>query len=182
MAGLNLALTRFGTLSWSVVSEPAIALAESGVTITADLKRQLDGWTRKADELSRRAILRNGAVPGVGSKWAQRILARLLRRLAAEGPEAFYHGDIPRIIVQQVRDRGGILAVDDFENYRPIIVEPLAIDYRGHRVLTSPQPSGGLTSLQILKTLEQFELPNLQSAPAAYFHLFAEAAKLAWRD
>jgi gamma-glutamyltranspeptidase/glutathione hydrolase len=109
-------------------------------------------------------------------------MAGLLRRLAADGPGAFYHGDIPRAIVRQVRDHGGILAEEDFAAYRPTLVEPLAIGYRGHRVLTPPPPSGGLTSLQILRTLEQFDLSGLPPWGAEYFHLVAEAAKLAWRD
>src|SRR4051794_36068238 len=66
VAGLDLALTRFGTLPWAAVSEPAIALADNGVTITADLKRTLDNWWRKADPVSRRALFPAGAVPDAG--------------------------------------------------------------------------------------------------------------------
>jgi gamma-glutamyltranspeptidase / glutathione hydrolase len=182
VAGLELALQHCGTLPWAVVSEPALALAEGGVPVTADLQRQLESWAKKADPVSRRALFPGGAVPTAGAVWGQRDLAELLRRLAAEGPGAFYQGDIPRQIVRQVQDHGGILAEEDFTHYRPAVVEPLAIDYRGHRVLTPPPPSGGLTSLQILKTLEQFELSRLPAGGAEYFHLAAEAAKLAWQD
>src|SRR5205814_6916331 len=94
-------------------------------------------------------------LPEVGTLWTQPDLGRFLRRLAEEGPQAFYHGDVPRQIVRQVREQGGILAEEDFERYRPEIVAPLATAYRGYRVLTPPPPSGGLTSLQILRTLEQ---------------------------
>jgi gamma-glutamyltranspeptidase/glutathione hydrolase len=182
VAGLALALERFGTQSWAAVSEPAIGLAEQGVPMTAHLKAQLDDWAKKADAISRRALFPDGTVPEVGTVWRQPDLARLLVRLADQGPRAFYQGDIPQMIVRQVRVGGGILAEEDFERYQPSIVEPLAIDYRGIRVLTSPPPSGGLTSLQILKVLEQFELSNLEPWGAEYFHLFAEAAKQCWQD
>src|SRR5947209_4708292 len=182
VAGLALALERFGTLPWAAVSEPAVALAEGGVPVTAELKAQLDKWATKADPVSRRALFPDGAVPAAGAVWVQRDLAGLLRRLAAEGPGAFYRGEIPRAIVRQVREHGGILAEEDFERYRPAVVEPLAIEYRGHRVLTPPPPSGGLTSLQILKTLEQFDLSRLEPWGADYFHLVAEAARPAWQD
>jgi gamma-glutamyltranspeptidase / glutathione hydrolase len=182
VAGLELALQRFGTLPWAVVSEPAIALAEQGVPVSAELKRQLDNWARKADSVSLRALFPSGAVPDEGVVWAQRDLAKLLQRLAKDGPGTFYRGDIPRAIVQQLRDRGGILAEEDFERYRPTIVEPLGIKYRGYHVLTAPPPSGGLTSLQILKTLEQFDLSKLRPWGADYFHLIAEAAEMAWHD
>jgi gamma-glutamyltranspeptidase / glutathione hydrolase len=182
VAGLELALNRFGTLSWAVVSEPAIVLAERGLPVTAILKQQLDEWARKADPISQRALFPAGTVPQVGTTWQQSDMARLLRRLSQQGPREFYQGDIPQMIVRQVRSGGGILAEEDFERYQPEVVEPLATDYRGNRVLTPPPPSGGLTSLQILKVLEQFELSNLEPWGAEYFHLFAEAAKQSWQD
>src|SRR5438270_10087663 len=55
VAGLALALERFGTLPWAAVAGPALALAEGGVPVTAELKRQLDNWAQKSDPLSRRA-------------------------------------------------------------------------------------------------------------------------------
>jgi gamma-glutamyltranspeptidase/glutathione hydrolase len=182
VAGLDLALTRFGTLPWAAVSGPAIALAEGGLPVTAQLKRQLDDWAQKADPVSRRALFPRGAPPNAGEMWVQQDLAGLLRRLSEDGPTAYYHGDIPRAIVRQVQAHGGILAEADFTAYRPAVVEPLEIDYRGHRVLTPPPPSGGLTSLQILKTLEQFDLSAIPPWKTEYFHLVAEAAKLSWQD
>jgi gamma-glutamyltranspeptidase / glutathione hydrolase len=182
VAGLALALERFGTMPWAVVSGPAVGLAEGGVPVTAELQRQLESWATKSDPVSRRALFPNGAMPGAGAVWVQRDLAGLLRRLATEGPGAFYRGDIPQRIVRQVRDQGGILTEEDFARYRPAVVEPLGIDYRGCRVLTPPPPSGGLTSLQILKTLEQFDLSKVKAWGAKYYHLVAEAAKLSWQD
>jgi len=182
VAGLAMALDQFGTLPWGVVSEPAIALAESGMSVTEELRLQLRDWAKKADPLSLRALFPDGAVPAAGATWRQRDLARLLTRLATDGPGALYQGDIPREIVRQVKSNGGILSEADFSQFRPKLVEPLAIDYRGYRALTPPPPSGGLTSLQILKTLEQFDVSKVQPWGAEYFHLFIEAAKPCWQD
>jgi gamma-glutamyltranspeptidase/glutathione hydrolase len=182
VAGLALALERFGTQPWATVSASAIRLADEGVSMTADLKRQLDEFVKKADATSRRALFPDGSVPDVGSVWRQADMAKLLRRLAEHGPQAFYHGEIPETIVRQVHAGGGILAEEDFERYQPEVIEPLAIAYRGYRILTPPPPSGGLTSLQILKVLESFELSSLEPWSADYFHLFAEAAKQCWQD
>jgi gamma-glutamyltranspeptidase/glutathione hydrolase len=182
VAGLAMAVERFGTLSWANISDPAIALAENGVPVTEELHRQLRDWAKKADPLSLRALFPDGMLPAPGAVWVQRHLAGLMRRLAAEGPESLYHGDIPRTIVRQVQANGGILSEEDFARYRPAMVEPLAIDYRSYRVLTPPPPSGGLTSLQILKMLEQFDLSRLQPWGADYFHRFVESSKLGWRD
>jgi gamma-glutamyltranspeptidase/glutathione hydrolase len=182
VAGLDLAREQFGTRSWAAVSTPALALAEQGVLVSADLNRELENWARRADPASLAALLPSASSPEPGTLWPQPDLARLLRRLIDGGPGLFYHGDIPQRIVRQVREHGGILAEDDFAGYRPQVVPPLEIDYRGCRVVTPPPPSGGLTCLQILKTLEAFELAERPPWDAEYFHLFAEAAKQAWHD
>src|SRR4051794_25570743 len=63
VAGLALAVERLGTQSWATVSQPAIRLAQQGVTITVDLKRQLDDWSSKTDVTSRRALIADETVP-----------------------------------------------------------------------------------------------------------------------
>src|SRR5437763_14023282 len=68
VAGLALALERFGTLSWAAVSEPAVALAEGGVPVTAELTAHLDKWAVKADPVSRRALFPGGAGPTGGQE------------------------------------------------------------------------------------------------------------------
>jgi gamma-glutamyltranspeptidase/glutathione hydrolase len=182
IAGLDLALASFGTLPWKDVSAPANRLAEDGVAVTATLRRQLDGWFTKADPGSRRAFLADGVVPDVGSVWRQPDLARLLRRLADNGPASFYHGDVPRAIVRQVQTHGGLLTESDFASYRPLTTAPLTMHYRGFRVLTPPLPSAGVTSLALLIGLDTHALADVEPWSARYFHLVAEAAKYAWDD
>jgi gamma-glutamyltranspeptidase/glutathione hydrolase len=182
VAGLALALEKFGTQLWADVSQSAIRLADDGITVSLLLKKQLDDFAKKAEAISRRALFPTGAIPSAGAIWRQPDMAQLLKRLAEQGPQSFYQGEIPKTIVRQIRAGGGILAEQDFEQYRPEIVEPLAADYRGYRVLTPPPPSGGLTTLQILSVLERFELSRLEPFGAEHFHLIAEATKLCWQD
>ena len=182
VAGLGFALREFGTMSWAKVTERAIALAEEGVLVDPDTRRHLEKWRETTDPVSLCAAFPDGNLPQVGQPWIQKDLATMLRTLAREGPEAFYRGEIPRRIVKQVREHGGVLSEADFARYRPTLVEPLSIDYRGHAIFTPPPPSGGITMLQILKTLEQFDLQAVEPWSAEYFHLVVEAAKLCWAD
>jgi gamma-glutamyltranspeptidase/glutathione hydrolase len=112
----------------------------------------------------------------------QADLARLIARLGDEGLASFYTGEIARTIVGQVQAHGGVLAEDDLNDFEATIVEPLHIDYRGHTLFTPPLPSGGLTSLSILKTLEQFDLAKLTPWGAEYIDLFAGASNLTWQE
>jgi gamma-glutamyltranspeptidase/glutathione hydrolase len=182
VAGLDACLKRFGTRTFKQCFAHAIALADDGIVLDTKLKKQMDDWAERADEPSRNAYVPGGYVPGIGERWVQKDLARFMRRLANEGADAFYHGEIAQTIVDEVRDRGGILSEEDFATYRPTDVEPLSIRYREHELYTAPPPSGGITSLQMLRTLEQFDLNELPRWGSQYLHMFAEAAKQAWKD
>jgi gamma-glutamyltranspeptidase/glutathione hydrolase len=95
---------------------------------------------------------------------------------------SFYRGEIPRTIVKQVAAGGGILTEEDFARYEPRVVEPLHVSYKGFEIFTPPPPSGGVTMLSILKTLEGFDLGKRQRWGAPYLELYAEAAKLCWEE
>ena len=177
VAGLDFARRTLGRMSWTDLSRHAIDLAERGFPMDAELKRHADHFAAKADAVSLRAQFPSGRVPAVGEPFVQPDLARLMRRLADEGPQSLYHGEIPSEIVSQVRAHGGILAEEDFAQYAVRMTTPLSINYRGHDLVTAPPPSGGITSLGILKALEQFEIAGLDPCGAPYFHLFLEAAK-----
>src|SRR5439155_5802235 len=160
----------------------AADVAEHGFPMEPESHRQLLKWRDGADAVSIRAHFPDGRIPDVGQPWIQKDLAAMIRRLGDHGPDAFYHGDIPKRIVQQIHDHGGILSEEDFSAYRPRASEPLRCDYRGYELLTPPPPSGGITMLQLLKTLEQFDIPGMEKWGAPYLHLVAEASKLCWID
>jgi gamma-glutamyltranspeptidase/glutathione hydrolase len=181
IAGLAAALREFGTLSWRDATARALELAHDGFPTDKHARRGLEQWHEKADDVSRRAFFPDG-IPQVGKPCVQRDLATMLRRLADEGPDAFYRGEIPRRIAKQVHDHGGILTEADFESYKPRVVEPLRINYRGYDLFTPPPPSGGVTMLQILKTLELFDLRALERWGAPYLHLVAEASKISFAE
>jgi gamma-glutamyltranspeptidase/glutathione hydrolase len=182
ISGLGAALRDWGTKSWKDVSAHALELAENGFPMEPETRRQLDKWLAGADALSIRAHFADGRIPDVGQPWVQKDLSGMIRRLSDEGPEAFYNGEIPRRIAQQVRAHGGILSEEDFSSYKPVFVDPLRADYRGHTLFTPPPPSGGVSMLQLLKVLEKFDIHAMQPWGAPYLHLVAEASKLVWQD
>jgi gamma-glutamyltranspeptidase/glutathione hydrolase len=180
LAGVDVALREYGTMPFKALARPALALAENGIRVTPQLARsfnQLAGM----DAVSRRAYFSDG-VPAQGATWVQADLARLIRRLGEEGLASFYTGDIAGTIARQVQAGGGVLTEEDFRGFRAAVVEPLSIDYRGYLLYTPPLPSGGPTSLNILTTLEQFNLSRLTPRGADYIELFAGASNLAWQE
>ncbi|MDB5321241.1 MAG: gamma-glutamyltranspeptidase [Phycisphaerales bacterium] len=181
VAGLDAALKRFGTLDWGGVSTHAADLAENGFAIPAALASAFKSWAATGDKTSLEAIFPDRKIPTTGQIWRQPDLAKLIRALAAD-PRAFYTGKIAKQIVRQVQANGGLLAEEDFARYEVQETDPLKISYRGHDLFTPPPPSGGVTTLSILKTLENFDLPRYERWDGPYFDLFVEAAKLCWQD
>lgn len=182
VAGLDLAITKFGKLTFADALAHALDLARDGFVMDTLQHDLLQNWKKKADEPSIHAYLPDGQIPDVGKVWKQPHLADLIQSLRENGPGAFYHGDIPKQIVRQLHDHGGILAEDDFAAFKPILVTPLTISYRGHELFTPPSPSGGLTMLQTLKALEHFDVKAMEPYGTQYFHTLAEVTNACWHD
>jgi gamma-glutamyltranspeptidase/glutathione hydrolase len=183
VGGLELILREYGTKSWSQVSQPAIRLARDGFEFDAEHERHFNRCAAKFDRQSLNSLFPGGAAPGIGERWRQPELAKLLDRLEADGPLSFYEGQIAQSIVRYLDERGGILTEQDFRSYRPQIVEPLRMTSRGHELYTPPPPSGGITTLGIMQTVELF-FAALRAEPwsGEYFHVLAEAIKLGWQE
>ncbi|MGB5081370.1 MAG: gamma-glutamyltransferase [Burkholderiales bacterium] len=184
---LELAHREHGRLAWVELLAPAIALAERGFPISPRLHAlvRADRFLA-ADERARRYFyLPDGSAKPAGTLLANPEFAAVLKRVAAEGSDALYRGDIARDIVAAVRKppRAGDLTEADLAAYRAKGREPLCGAYRRWKVCGMPPPSsGGFTVLQILKILQRFDLRALTPDSLEAVHLFAEAGRLAYAD
>jgi gamma-glutamyltranspeptidase/glutathione hydrolase len=126
----------------------------------------------------------NGDRPlGRGEHIVQSDLAATLAAIRAGGAEAFYKGDTARRIADAVREAGGVMTADDLAAYTPVIRKPVRGTYRGYEVVSMPPPSsGGIHLIQILNTLEGYDLAALGAGSADALHLMAEAMKPAYAD
>ena len=109
VAGLALALERYGTMTLQQVMAPAIRLAEEGIVVTPDLS---DSLKASADEIkawpsSTRIFFKEGGAPyEPGDLLQQPELARTLERIAAQGPDGFYKGETARLIAAEMKAGG----------------------------------------------------------------------------
>jgi len=185
---LELAHRRHGRLPWAGLFEPAIRLAEDGFAISPRLHALLAGDRFLArDGNARRYFYQpDGAARPIGSMLKNPEFAAVLKRVAAQGADAFYRGDIARDIVDAVRSderAAGDLAVSDFAAYAAIERMPLCGPYRKWKVCGMPPPSsGGIAVLQILGILEQSDWRTLRPESVEAVHLFAEAGRLAYAE
>lgn len=162
LAGLALALERFGTMSLAGVLAPAIALAEDGFPVTWNMTTSIAKavTTIRTYPETAKTFLTAAGDPLVTIEQAspamirQPELAETLRRIAADGPDVFYKGEIGKKIADYLQAEGTVFSADDLASYEAKIVEPHAVDYHGHTLYTNPGGSGGTSLAQALTALD----------------------------
>jgi gamma-glutamyltranspeptidase/glutathione hydrolase len=186
VAGLLLALERFGTLPLKEIIVPAIKFAAEGFPISEDLattlkavKERLSRWPE-----SMKIFFKPGGTPyEPGEILVQKDLAASLRAIAEQGGKAFYEGEIAQKIAANMKANGGLITLEDLKNYKAIIREPVRGSYRGYEIVSMPPPSsGGVHLIQLLNLLEHYPIGVLGHNSAATIHRMAEAMKLAYAD
>ena len=186
VAGMAMALERYGTMSLKDALQPAIRLAEDGITVTADLSDSLKGLEdrlKKWPSSAKIFLKEDGSPYEPGDTLKQPDLAQSLKEIADKGPAAFYGGPIGEKIVQAVNDAGGEMTIDDLKGYEAKVREPVTGTYRGYDILSMPPPSsGGIHIVQILNILEDYPIGFLGQNSAETIHLMAEAMKRAYAD
>jgi gamma-glutamyltranspeptidase/glutathione hydrolase len=185
VAGLSLALERFGTISLARAIEPAIRLAEEmPLDFFMALRISQCLLALRANRDSARAFLHGNDSPLTHGKHViqQTDLARTLRAIADGGPRAFYEGEIGRELVRVVRERGGVLEESDLADYQANILPALRGRFRGYDLLGVPPPSPGLTTIESLQILDGFDLAGMGHNSADALHVIGEAYRLAFAD
>jgi gamma-glutamyltranspeptidase/glutathione hydrolase len=188
VAGLALALEQWGTLPLWRVLQPAIRLAEDGFKIGPVHAKVLErmrgyGLPERFPETGRIHFppAEKPALPG----WSlvQRDLAKTLKRIAEQGPRAFYGGSTSLAIARYMAKNGGLVTREDLAAYEPTLRQPVHGSYRGLQVYSFPPPSsGGAVLIQMLNILEGFDLHERGAGSSASMHIIAEAMKLAFAD
>ncbi|HWS28194.1 MAG TPA: gamma-glutamyltransferase [Xanthomonadales bacterium] len=185
VAGLEMALSRYGSMRRAPLIAPAIDLAERGFVLDSGDIQMLESAAPllAADPASAAIFLKQGAAPGIGDKLRQKDLARTLKAIARHGADGFYRGKLAAALVAASRAGGGLLTTQDLAQYRAIEREPLRCDYRGYQIVSAPPPSsGGVSVCQILSILEGYPLAELGFHSAQAVHYQIEAMRHAYVD
>jgi gamma-glutamyltranspeptidase/glutathione hydrolase len=184
LAGMQLALERYGTRSFRDSAAPAVKLAREGFKLTAGLAKTMNGCGAQfhADEGSRKLYLKNGEPLAAGDTFRNPQLADMLATLAERNSaDSFYRGDIAQQIAEAFKKNGGLVTKEDLAAYRARDVEPLALSWRGFDIRTAPLTAGGLTVLQVLTILRELKW-DTQPEGFARTHARIEALRFAWHD
>jgi gamma-glutamyltranspeptidase / glutathione hydrolase len=186
--GLALAHQKFGKLPWKDVVTPAVRLAADGFILDNGLASSLNGIVASSREYPelRRVLGKPGSDPAswsAGDRLVQKDLARTLRLIADEGPDAFYKGAIADLIAAEMKADRGLITKEDLANYHANVRTPIHGTYRGYDVYGPPPPSsGGVALVEMLNVLEGLDLRKRGRHSAETAHLMIEAMRRAYRD
>jgi len=177
-------IEKHGTLPMKQILAPAINLAENGfpvAPITAHF------WERGAGRqlqsaLNGHELTIDGRAPKAGEIFSNKGLARTFRKIAEEGKQAYYEGEIAESIAQVIQQSGGCLTTADLAAHHSSWDEPISVNYRGYRIWECPPNGQGLAALLALNLLEGFDLASLASLSTRRLHLQIEAMRLAFAD
>jgi gamma-glutamyltranspeptidase/glutathione hydrolase len=173
----------YGRLPLAKSLAPAIRIAREGFQPDSRFLGELAG---RIDVMSRypasvALFLVDGKAPPAGWTFRTPDLARVFEKIAAEGDDGFYRGDVARTLVDGVHAAGGRWTLEDLANYRVKERDPIAFDYRGwHIVAASPPSSGGIALAEMFNILSGYDLGKLDRLHRV--HLILESMRRAFRD
>lgn len=183
VAGLEHLAARYGRLPLAVSLQPAIRIARDGFPVYTKFL----GMLKRSEEAMRRwpaapeVFLPGGSLPEMGQVIKNPDLLAVLEKIAAEGRDAFYKGELAQKLVDGVRDAGGIWSMEDLANYEVREREPVRTTYQGYELVTAPPPSsGGIAIAEILNIIAPYQVAQLDRVQRT--HLLVEAMRRAYRD
>jgi gamma-glutamyltranspeptidase/glutathione hydrolase len=190
-SALLTALSRWGTMSFRDVSARARSLAAKGFPVSTGLRQQhkygleplrekfLSQWPGSAA-----LYLKGGKAPAVGDLIRNEPLARTYDYLAnAKDPHAaFYRGDVATEIAKFSKERDGLLARKDLEDFETRIEQPVSLRFGEFELFKCGFWTQGPAELQTIALMARHDLKAMGHTSADYCHLLIEAMKLAFAD
>lgn len=185
VAGLLMALEKYGTMSREEVMQPAIDLAENGFKVTENFSNMIkDNFDNiNKFEATKAIYLKDGLPFEEGDTITNKDLSNTLKIIAKEGKDAFYKGKIAESIVNEVQKQGGIITLEDLTKYEVKVRKPVKGTYKGYEIVSAPpSSSGGAHVIQLLNIMENYDLKSMGVNTEQSLHAWSEASKLIFAD
>ena len=182
IAGMFAVHDRFGSLPMHKLLEPIIELAEKGVVVTEKDEKNLAAYRQDF-------IKRNGEnslfskTYKKGDRIIYSALAETLKRIAINGRSEFYNGETGKKLVEYIKEKGGIISMNDLEKYEAKWREPIRFKYNELQIISmAPPSSGGITLGQIMKMIAPFSISEMGHNSVETIQIITEAERRAYAD
>jgi gamma-glutamyltranspeptidase/glutathione hydrolase len=173
-------------VSWDELLKLAIKYAAEGFQL-GDFRYSVLKY--KAENLGEDSVTKilflneDGSLPKQEEFFKQNILAETLTRIATEGADDFYQGEIAQQIAEDMKRNNGWITIDDLNNVpMPKEISAIKGNYRGYDIYTMPPPGGGWVIIQALNILNQFPQEKLKLDSKERLLLIAQALQIAHKS
>lgn len=169
-----------GKLGLDALLAPAIRYAEEGVVVAPRVAFDWDVGAETLQGVAREHFLKNGKALKTGDIFRAPGQAEVLRRIARDGRDAFYTGEIAQDMITALNAKGGVHTAEDFAAAACTPTLPIGGTYKDIEVVEHPPNGQGATALLMLNILSQFDIAAMDPYGAERVHIEAEATKLAY--
>lgn len=185
--GYELAHERYGKLPWRDLFQPSIELAETGFPLgrALALAISIHNTTIINDPALCEVFCgKDGDVLQENDIIKYPKLAETYRKIAEEGPNAFYQGALAESLVADIQAAGGIITMEDLRDYKANLSEPLMVNFGEYNMAVPNAPGSGPVLTLLLNILNgySFTSDNVSTTEKKIltFHRFAEAQRFTY--
>lgn len=184
VSGMFYASENFGTVDIKSLINPSIDLARKGFALSSFQANNLNKYKQKfSKNKEAKKIFTKPNGFSKGDILVQKNLADTLERIALNGEKEFYTGETANKIANFFQKNGGILTLEDLNQYKVRILNPVCGSYRYYEICSmAPPSSGGIALVQILNILENIDLSKLNHNSEEYLKILISAMDYAYRD
>ena len=172
----------YGSINWKDLFQPAITLADQGFEVSKFLSLVIGSAFKDFSPYAQSIYGKNGKPLEEGELLIQSDLAKTFRLISRKGAEAFYNGEIAKLIDGEMKRVGSFLTIEDLVNNEAEWYEPLLYRYRDFDVYTASLPANSFAAFVNLGLMNQIPAERLEHNSAEYLHLFAEMTKESYKS
>ena len=182
IAGLFEVHDKLCSMPFEDLIQPAINLARNGFIVTENQAKSFNSYQKDFISLNGEETFYAGKF-SKGDKIVNYNIAKTLEEIKLYGRDGFYKGKIAEKIIQTIKSSGGIMTLEDLENYNAVWREPLSFKYKNLKIHSMGLPSsGGICLAQILSMIEPYNISQYSPQSNEAVQIIVESERRSFAD